>query len=325
MPRSAGNRLRGIVLAASVLLAGLPAHAAAATARRSFTSWNETFVDRSRPTPAGAATAASPVRTLVTSIYRPMGKGPFPVILFAHGSNGHPDKFTQLLGTWAAAGYVVAAPAFPLTNTTVAQNSLNLRDVVNQPADLSFVLTQLLHEARDPKRRLAGAIDPRRVGVSGLSLGGVTTYGMAFDDCCRDHRVTAAMVLDGRQVPFSAATGGTTRLDGHVPLLIAHSDTDPVLPYSLARAAYDEASAPVWLVTLHGASHASQWENDPTPFDGIGERLTVDFWDATLRGRQAALRRLAARRDRRRPQLDRVAHLTSPHLGDGGTAATVVG
>src|SRR5207249_4053124 len=111
-----------------------------------FTSWTETFVDRSRPTAAGAATPAAPDRTLVTTIYRPKGKGPFPLIVFAHGSNGHPDKFTQLLGVWAAAGYVVVAPAFPLTNSTVLQNPKNVGDVTNQPADMSFVLTQVLHE-----------------------------------------------------------------------------------------------------------------------------------------------------------------------------------
>ena len=48
----------------------------------------------------------------------------------------------------------------------------------------------------------------------------------------------------------------------------------------------------MWLVTLHGASHASQWEDDPTPYDTIDEHLTLDFWDATLRGRRPAFGRL---------------------------------
>ena len=43
----------------------------------------------------------------------PRGKGPFPLIVFAHGSAGHPEKFTKLFSSWAAAGYIVAAPAFP--------------------------------------------------------------------------------------------------------------------------------------------------------------------------------------------------------------------
>jgi dienelactone hydrolase len=279
-----------LVLAFAAPLA--PTVARAAAPKPAFTSWTETFVDTSRPTAAGAATPAAPDRRLVTTIYRPKGTGPFPTIVFAHGSNGHPDKFTQLLGAWAAAGYVVAAPAFPLTNSTVPENSKNISDVVNQPADVSFVLTQLLRENRDRKGRLHRAIDRRHLGAAGLSLGGATTYGVVFDDCCRDRRFTAAMVLDGIRLPMSTSTGDQLRLDGHVPLLIAHSDTDPTLPYSTARAAYDAAMPPVWLVTLHGASHATQWENDPTPYDAIAEHLTTDFWDATLRGEKSAFARL---------------------------------
>jgi dienelactone hydrolase len=288
-----GVRLRGaVVLVVAFAAAVVPAAARATSTKPPFTSWTETFVDTSRPTAAGAATPAAPDRTLVTTIYRPKGTGPFPTIVFAHGSNGHPDKFTQLLGAWATAGYVVAAPAFPLTNATVPENSKNISDVVNQPADMSFVLTQLLRENRDRKSRLHGAIDRRHLGAAGLSLGGATTYGVVFDDCCRDRRFAAAMVLDGIHLPMSSSTGGQLRLDGHVPLLIAHSDTDPTIPYSTARAAYDEAKPPVWFVTLHGASHATQWENDPTPYDSADEHLTVDFWDATLRGEKSAFARL---------------------------------
>ncbi len=286
-------RLRGAIVLVVTLAATLaPAAARAATTQPGFTSWKETFVDKSRPTAAGAATPAAPDRTLVTTVYRPTGKGPFPMIVFAHGSDGHPDEFTQLLGAWATAGYVVAAPAFPLTNSTVAQNQRNVIDFVNQPGDMSFVLTQILRESRARKSRLHGAIDRRHIGAAGLSLGGASTYGVVFDDCCRDRRFTAAMVLDGIRLPMSESAGGKLRLDGRVPLLIAHSDTDPSIPYSTARAAYAEALPSVWFVTLHGASHASQRENDPTPYDAIDERLTVDFWDATLRGKKAALNRL---------------------------------
>ncbi len=277
--------IRGVVLLATALAVGLvPGVAGAtstATAEPAYSSWKQTFVDSSRPTDAGVDSPAAPTRTLVTTIYRPQGRGPFPLIVFGHGSSGHPDKFTELLGSWAAAGFVVAAPAFPLTNSSVAPFGQNIGDVANQPGDMSFVLTQVLRENRRRSSRLYRSIDPHHIGAAGLSLGGATTYNAVFDDCCRDRRFTAAMVLDGVRL------GGNLKLDGHVPLLIAHSDTDPALPYASARAAYDAARGPVWLVTFHGAAHASQWENDPTPYDAIGERLTVDFWNATLRGRSA--------------------------------------
>ena len=250
------------------------------------TSWVETFVDKSRRTvPSTGAPLSS--RTLVTTIYRPNGAGPFPLIVFSHGLDGHPDKFTKLLSAWADAGFTVAAPAFPLTNSHAADPNSNVGDVGQQPADVAFVLHKVLAQDKQPRSRLFHAIDERRIGAGGLSLGGLTTYMLVYGKCCRDLPIDAVEVLDG--IPSA------DRVDGHVPILIAHSDTDPTIPYSLARDAFAGANAPAWLVTLHGALHASQWENDTTPFDHIAERLTTDFWDATLNGNSRAFARL--RRD----------------------------
>lgn len=258
---------------------------------RTVETWTQTLVDTTRPTEAGSATPELPERTLATTIYKPSGRGPFPLIVFSHGLDGHPDKFTELLNAWAEAGYVVAAPAFPLTNSTVSGDRDNAGGVLQQPADVSFVITQMLRMNRATKSRLHGMINPKRIGAGGLSLGGATTYGATFNDCCRDQRIRAAEVLDG--IILGVGDGqGETRLDGHVPLLIVHSDTDPALPYATARAAFAQAAAPVWFVTLHGASHATQFENDPTPYDQIGINVTRDFWDATLRGDQRAFSRL---------------------------------
>jgi dienelactone hydrolase len=209
--------------------------------------------------------------------------------VFSHGLSGHPDKFTQLFRAWATEGYVVVAPAFPSTNGHVPGSGRQAGDVVQQPADVSFVLTQTLRLARDPKSRLYRAVDRRHIGAAGMSLGGLTTYAVVFDSCCRDDRFTAAMVLDGIAVPLN---GGSIRLDGHVPLLIAHSDADPLLPYGHARATYSGAAPPVWLITLHGAGHSSQWEDAATPYDALANRTTVDFWDATLGGDTRAFARL---------------------------------
>lgn len=283
------NTGAAVVLVVAVLggIGALPASSEAIPAgagRPIVQTWNQTFVDASRPTPAGASTPELPQRTLVTAVYRPTGKGPFPLVVFSHGSNGHPEKFTQLLGAWAAAGYVVAAPAFPRTNSHVPPDEQVVGDVAQQPADVSFVIDQMLRLGRSRKGRLHGAIDPKRIGAGGLSLGGATTYGVTFNDCCRDRRIRAAEVLDGIVLPVGDGKGAT-RLDGHVPLLIAHSDADPLLPYARAQQTFAAAAPPVWFVTLHGASHATQWEDDVTPYDEIGIAATIDFWDATLGGK----------------------------------------
>jgi dienelactone hydrolase len=220
----------------------------------------------------------------VTTIYRPNGTGPFPLILFSHGLSGHPEKFTKLFSVWADAGFAIAAPAFPLTNSHAKNTNSNVADVGQQPADVSFVLDKVLALDQQPGSRLFHAIDARKIGAGGLSLGGLTTYMLVYDKCCRDQRITAAAVLDGFRTGIP--------LDGHVPLLIAHSDTDPTLPYSDAKEAFAAAKAPAWFMTLHGASHATQWENDVTAFDHIAEKATTDFWDATLDQNAQAFARL---------------------------------
>jgi len=149
---------------------------------------------------------------------------------------------------------------------------------------VSFVLDNVLNLDRQPGSRLFHAIDARRIGASGLSLGGLTTYMVVYGRCCRDHRIDAAAVLAGIRPDVT--------IDGHVQLLIAHSDTDPTLPYSSALETFAAARAPVWFVTLHGASHASQWEDTVTPYDQIAERITIDFWDATLNRDARAFTRL---------------------------------
>ena len=42
-------------------------------------------------------------------------------------------------------------------------------------------------------------------------------------------------------------------------------------------------------MTLIGASHATEFENDVTPYDAIAEQFTTDFWDATIGGDPNAL------------------------------------
>ncbi len=277
----------GAVAGATPLMISVPAAPGGSTvagAKPKFTTWDETFVDESRATDAPESELDAPNRTLVTTIYRPRGKGPFPLIVFAHGIDGHPEKFTKLLSRWAAAGYAVAAPAFPLTNSHVANADGHADDTGNQAGDMSYVLDEVLALAKQRGSRLFRAIDTKQIGASGLSLGGLTTYQLVYGDCCRDDRIKAAAVFDGFLQD--------AELDDHVPLLIAHSDSDPAIPYTSAQRVFADAKAPVWFVTLHGASHASQWEDDITPYDAIAEQITLDFWDATLRGKAKAFKRL---------------------------------
>jgi predicted dienelactone hydrolase len=279
------------VIASSITISGTSAAEASPKSATRSTMWDETFIDTSRPTISTVA-PEQPSRILVTTIYRPKGKGPFPLIVFSHGLIGHPDGFSELLSVWANAGYVVVAPVFPLTNDRAIDPVGDRRDLNEQPADVSFVLDQVLELNEDRDSRLFRSIDERKIGAGGASWGGATTYGVAFADCCIDARITAAEVLNGIRLPVGTGPAGAIDLDGHIPLLIAHSDTDPILTYAFGESAFTDAEAPVWLVTFLGASHASQWEDEDTEYDAIAEQITLDFWDATLKGEAKAFKRL---------------------------------
>jgi predicted dienelactone hydrolase len=246
------------------------------------------LVDDSRPTPAGAGLPAAAERHLVTEVYLPAGTGPFPFIAFSHGLAGHPRKFTELFQVWADAGYAIAAPAFPLSNDEVPGES-TFADLANQPGDISFVIDQVLAANETEGDPIFGQIDPEHIGVAGLSLGGATTYGVAFNDCCRDDRPIAAMVLDGARL----AVGGDFQMDSGLPLLIVHADEDYALPYSEAVDAYADAVAPKWFVTLHELAHAEPYENTVNPADDLVEAVTVAFWDRWLKDDESAEDRLA--------------------------------
>ena len=150
-----------LVMVLALGAAAVRATVAAQHYRSGHTSWYETFVDTTRPTvPTVGPTL--PSRTLATAIYRPNRHGQFPLIVFAHGASGHPDKFTKLFSAWADAGYVVAAPAFPLTNNHAAHQ--NIGDVAQQPGDMSFVLDQVLAMDRERGNLLSHSIDEHRIG-----------------------------------------------------------------------------------------------------------------------------------------------------------------
>jgi dienelactone hydrolase len=257
--------------------------------REAFTveTLSETFVDESRPTDDPAGVRAAPTRTLVTDIYVPDGEGPFPLIVHAHGFNGNPGKFTELLTRWAEAGYVVAAPKFPMTNDLDGGTGV-LGDYVNQPADVTLVIDEVLRLAAGDHPALAGRVDEERIGVSGHSLGGATAYGLVFNDCCRDDRVGAVAIMSSVPAPFE---GGSYRFTG-VPLLLLQLTEDPIIPYEEAEGVYEQATRPRFLLTLDGGTHFEPYEDVPSPFDGVVRDVTVAFWDAYLGANAAAVDRL---------------------------------
>lgn len=213
--------------------------------------------------------------------------GPFPLIVFGHGFAVTPTLYARLLRAWARAGYVVAAPVFPLANAN-APGGPNESDLPNQPADMRLVISRMLAASNAPSGPLNGLIARGEIAVAGQSDGGDTALAVAYDPRFRDRRVGAAMILSGAEIPgigaFQIASGGP-------PLLATQGTADPINPPSATHAYYDSAPAPKYLLQLLDATHLPPYSTD-TPQLTVVERVSIAFLDHYLKHTPGSLQRL---------------------------------
>jgi predicted dienelactone hydrolase len=263
----------------------------------------ETFVDSTRPTENVA-----PTRTLKTAIYYPAQgtptdtpianappvtkNAPYPLILFSHGLGARGVAYENVLKAWASAGYVVAAPDYPLSNTDApdgAQFARAIADTKNQPADATFVINQVIKLDKQ-KQGLGGVIDAKRIGASGHSLGGITTYGLAYSGCCSDKRIKAA-------VPMSGITGIVEGPENYfqgaaTPLLAVHGNADGTVPYGSDMNGFARAKTPKYFLTFLGAGHVTPFLGGDNPSAMALKQSTIDFFNRYLKDDKAALDKL---------------------------------
>ena len=250
----------------------------------------ETLVDHRRRTEATAAGPARDCRVLPVEVHLPSpgaAPGARPLVVVVHGRDGDPAGLRPLLAAWVAAGYVVAAPTFPITRKDDHDKPLG-DDVAEQAGDVSFVLDQLLAQARDPASPLAGRIDGSRIGAVGHSLGGMTVYGLIANSCCVDPRIRAAVEMAGVHRDFP---GGRWERQ-HAPVLLLHGDADK--GYHNSVDAYPTLAAPKWFVTLQGSFHSPPFETPRGSEAALVDATTTLFWNRYLLGDRAAARGIVA-------------------------------
>lgn len=261
------------------------------------------FVDTTRSTPAAGGMPGAPSRTLQTAIFYPAigdaggadvknaapAPGTFPLIVFAHGLGGSTNDNIAFLHEWAQAGYVVAAPQFPLTKADApggGDTPEGRADILNEPGDVSFVIDQMLHLPPAAKT-LQATIDPEAVGVAGRTAGAGTVIGVGYNSCCRNDKVKAVVSMAGGELPFP---NGSFFTGPNPPLLLLHGDADTGSPIAMATKLFDDAKAPKYMVTLLGAGGP--------PFADDAQRIavkaSVDFFDGYLKKQSTALDHLVS-------------------------------
>lgn len=211
----------------------------------------------------------------------PAAEGRFPMALFSHGLPSVPETYAGFATRLAAAGFVVAAPVYPHTNSNAV--SPTMLDVPNQPADAFFVADQVLRldqRAGDP---FAGHLDTSRYAAVGHSAGGFTTTGMLA--ATHDHRLAAVVVIAGgmlgRYTPPACDA------------LFVHGDADTTMSYAAGRTAYELLPWSKAFLTLRGGDHGGYLEPGNPGFEPVASTVT-DFLRASLTGDAAARGRLPA-------------------------------
>ena len=233
-------------------------------------------------------------RTLVTAIWYPLARrssgpqavrGPFPLLVFAPGFMQCGDTYSDLLRAWASAGYVVAVVNFPRTDCRVGAAAYE-PDLVNQPEDMSYVLSRLLTLSKQPRNLLSGLLNPHEIAAAGQSDGGDTVAALAANACCTDHRLKGVAVLSGAEWP---PMPGQYFAKGAPPMLFVQGSADTINPPWTSLQLYhaDRARARYYL-DLFGADHMIPYVG-ANPVEQLVARVTLAFFDRYVLGRASAL------------------------------------
>ncbi|MBC9730378.1 RICIN domain-containing protein [Streptomyces sp. TRM68367] len=182
----------------------------------------------------------------------PVADGVFPVYNYTHGWGSSPQNSMSFIRPMAAAGFVVPAPHFNYGGSGEVYSGEPSKDV-------SHILTQTL--ALDSSGPLAGHINTDiGVGVSGHSLGGMTTHGLLT--AWPDSRIISAN-------PQSCVDMGNPSSSVSAQVMFVHGDRDNLTGYDSARQAYRELPAPKAFLTFLGGSHTSFWGDRRFPATAV--------------------------------------------------------
>jgi predicted dienelactone hydrolase len=200
--------------------------------------------------------------------------------VFSQGLDVAPESYARLLNSWAAAGYVVADPAYPYTSPN-SPGGVVRSDIVHHPADLNFVITTLLND-----RALSGLIESNEIAVIGQSDGGDVSLAAVANTCCRDTRVKAAVLLSGAEFSWFK---GSYFSSAPVPLLVVQGTNDLSLnPVSCSVDLYNQAPQPKYYLSMIGQTHFSAYVQ-PGPALNVVTRVTITFLNGYLRNSTSAL------------------------------------
>ena len=163
--------------------------------------------------------------------------GPYPLVVFVHGTGGYRMQNLSQMTHWASRGFVVAAADHP---------GLYLGDMLvgNMVYDIESDMDRLLPALKSPAGEiafLAGYLDPDRIGMAGHSAGGMSIRPFGK--------------FAGVRVLIPMAYEGTESDPDLESSLIMGAIDDTIAEYSRQVEGYGNSPTPKRLIGISNAGH----------------------------------------------------------------------
>jgi predicted dienelactone hydrolase len=256
-------------------------------------------------------------REIPIRIYMPADATPAPVVFFSHGLGGTRETSPYLGKHWAARGYVAVFVQHPGSDDSVwkdkplaermaaMKRAASIRNFMLRVRDIPVVLDQLEVWNRTQGHQLSGRLDLTHVGMSGHSFGAVTTQAVSGQSFLgrgaifTDSRIRAAISFS----PNIPRRGDPAQAFGSVkiPWMLMTGTLDMALvgeatPASRLKVFPNLPTGGKYELVLYEAEHSAftdralpgdKKERNPNHHRAV-LALSTAFWDAYLRGDQAA-------------------------------------
>ncbi len=263
-------------------------------------------------------------RTLAVKAFVPGGDEALPVLIYSHGLGGDRHEVDYLGKHWAGRGYVCLMLQHPGSDVAlwkgaepkrrhqVLQEASSGKQLMVRVHDIQALLHHLPRMNSQEKHPLEGRLQLTKIGLSGHSLGAVSTQAMAGQSFggmqfMKDDRIGAALLFSPSPPQQQAEENSFSKVSIPWMMVTGTADSSPIQAVDPSRRREVYRSLPqgqAYELVLDGAKHSSftdrQLPGEPSTRTAVQSQrilaFTSAYWDASLKQDRQALHWLQQRR-----------------------------